>query len=78
MKHKDGWQSRHPLFDKLINEDRMEMNRRGALVLALINISLLFLLVGYPIVKEKIEEADREEIDLGQEEDSKEIGRAHV
>ena len=45
----------------------MEMNRRGALVLALINISLLFLLVGYPIVKEKIEEADREEIDLGQE-----------
>ena len=47
----------------------MEMNRRGALVLALINISLLFLLVGYPIVKEKIEEADREEIDLGQEED---------
>ena len=49
------------MFDKLINEDRMEMNRRGALVLALINISLLFLLVGYPIVKEKIEEADREE-----------------
>ena len=49
----------------------MEMTRRGALVLALINISLLFLLVGYPIVKEKIEEADREEIDLGQEEDSK-------
>ena len=41
------------MFDKLINEDRMEMNRRGALVLALINISLLFLLVGYPIVKEK-------------------------
>ena len=40
-------------------------------MLALINISLLFLLVGYPIVKEKIEEADREEIDLGQEEDSK-------
>lgn len=46
----------------------MEMHRKGVFLLALINTLFLFLLVGGPIVKEKIDEANKEVIYLGQEE----------